>query len=159
MKKFALGLMAVSIVSLGACESLNGVGNKQAVGGVGGAVLGGLAGSQVGGGSGRLIATGVGVLVGGLLGSEIGSSLDKADMAYAQSANNQAHSAPLGQTVSWNNPDSGNRGAVTPLRDGYSSSGRYCREYEQTVYVDGRAETAVGTACQNQDGTWQILAS
>lgn len=167
MKKLGLLLTVLAMFSLSACQGQGGYGNgggiggsginKQQVGGVGGALLGGLAGSQVGSGSGQLWATGAGVLLGALVGSSIGSSLDKADLAYAQQANQRAYDAPIGQTISWNNPESGNRGTVTPRRDGYSSSGRYCRQYEQTIYVGGRQETAVGTACQNSDGTWNIV--
>lgn len=157
MKHFALMAMVVAMFSLTACETLQGRGNKELIGTGTGAVLGGLAGSQVGSGSGRLWATGAGVLAGALLGSEIGRSLDKADMAYARQANTRAHSTPIGETVSWNNPDSGNSGSVTPTRDGYSSSGRYCREYQQTIVVGGQEETAYGTACQQPDGSWEII--
>lgn len=79
MKKTILTLALISTAALGACNTTQGMGNKQLLGTGGGAVLGGLAGSQVGGGSGRLWATGAGVLLGALLGSEIGSSLDRAD--------------------------------------------------------------------------------
>ena len=157
MKNFVLIAAMMSVFALGACESWNNSGVKEKIGAGTGAILGGIAGSQVGDGRGRLIATGVGALLGTLVGSEVGKSLDKADMAYAQSANQRAHAIPVGQTVQWNNPDSGNSGMVTPRRDGYSSSGRYCREYEQSITVDGRSETAVGTACQNPDGTWEVL--
>ncbi len=156
MKNFAILTMVLAMFSLTACESLQGRGNKELIGGGSGAILGGVLGSQVGGGSGRLIATGAGVLVGGLLGTEIGRSLDNADRAYARDATYTAHSAPVGDTISWNNPESGNRGSVTPVRDGYSSSGRYCREYQQTIYVGGQAESAYGTACQKPDGSWEI---
>jgi surface antigen len=130
--------------------------NKQNVGGLGGAVLGGLAGSQVGGGSGRLWATGAGVLIGALVGSEIGKSLDKADQMYAQQAFDRASTAPVGQQISWNNPESGNHGSYVTNRTGRDSYSRPCREYTQTIVVDGRSQTGVGTACQNADGTWQI---
>lgn len=158
MKKIVLTLALVSTAALGACESMNGMGNKQMIGTGGGAVLGGLAGSQIGGGSGRLWATGAGVLLGALLGSEIGSSLDKADMAYAQSANNRAYSAPIGETIRWNNPDSGNYGTVTPVRDGRTSTGAYCREYQQTIYVGGKQQSGYGQACQQPDGTWKVVS-
>jgi len=159
MKNFVLIAAMFSMFALTACESFNNAGLKERIGAGTGAILGGVAGSQIGDGNGRLIATGVGALLGTLVGSEIGKSLDRADMAYAQSANQRAHAIPVGQTVQWNNPDSGNSGTVTPRRDGYSSSGRYCREYEQSITVDGQAQTAVGTACQNTDGTWEILQS
>jgi surface antigen len=132
--------------------------NKENVGTVGGAVVGGVLGSQVGSGSGRLWATGAGVLLGALVGSEIGASLDRADRMYMQQANQRAHTAPIGETVAWNNPESGHRGTITPVRDGYAQqSNSYCREYEQTIYIDGRAETGVGTACQEADGRWRFV--
>lgn len=158
MKKLGLVLMSFAALTLGACNTTQGVGTKQGVGALGGAVLGGLAGSQVGSGSGQLWATGAGVLLGGLLGSEIGSSLDRADMAYANQANNRAYSAPIGETISWNNPESGNYGTVTPTRDGYRSGGSYCREYQQTIVVNGRNQTGYGTACQKPDGSWEIVS-
>ncbi len=157
MKNLFLIPMVVAALSMTACETVQNSGNKEKIGGVSGAVLGGLAGSQLGGGSGRLWTTGAGVLVGALLGSEVGRSLDKADMAYAQDANQRAYRAPVGETISWNNPDSGNYGTVTPTRDGYSTNNRYCREYEQEIFVGGQRETGVGTACQNSNGTWEIV--
>lgn len=153
---FLIPLVMVAFMVSG-CESIQSGGTKQTIGGATGAVVGGLLGSKVGGGSGQLWATGAGVLLGAVLGSEIGRSLDKADLAYANEANQRAYSAPVGETISWNNPESGNYGTVTPTRDGYSSNNRYCREYEQEIYVDDRRETGVGTACQNADGTWEIV--
>lgn len=148
----------VAALGLSACETMSNSGiNKQQVGAVSGAVVGGLLGSKVGGGSGQLWATGAGAVIGGLIGSNIGQSLDRADMNYLNSANQRAHSAPVGESVSWNNPDSGNYGTVTPTREGNSTAGRYCREYEQEIFVAGQRETAVGTACQNNDGTWEII--
>jgi len=146
----------VSAVALAGCQTNSGP--KQTVGGLGGAVLGGLAGSQVGSGSGRLWATGAGVLIGALAGSEVGKSLDKADQMYAHRANRQAQTAPLGETITWNNPETGNYGSVTPVRDGTTQTGRYCREYQQTIYVDGQQQTGYGTACRQPDGSWEIVS-
>ena len=157
MKKIILMMAMIATVGLAGCESMQGAGTKQTVGTAGGAVLGGILGSKVGKGNGQLWATGIGVLVGALVGSEIGRSLDKADIAYAQRANYEAHSAPVGESISWNNPESGNHGTVTPVRDGKDTGGRYCREYQQTIYVGGQQETGYGIACQQPDGTWQIV--
>lgn len=157
MKNFALVTMVISMFGLSACESIQNSGTKQAVGGAGGAVLGGLLGSKVGDGSGQLWATGAGVLLGALIGSEIGKSLDKADMNYMEGATRQAQSAPVGEPISWSNPESGNSGEVVTTRDGYTASGKYCREFQQTVYIGGREEAAYGQACQQPDGSWQIV--
>lgn len=157
MKKFILTVTAIATLGLttGCYES---AGDKEMLGTGTGAVLGGLLGAQVGSGSGRLWATGAGVLLGALAGNQIGKSLDRADMMYMERANQRAHTAPVGETISWNNPESGHSGTVTPVRDGYDqSSGSYCREYQQTIYIDGKAETGHGTACQRPDGQWQIV--
>lgn len=158
MKKIFLTLALVSTTAMAGCTSFDGMGNKQLIGGGSGALLGGLAGSQLGGGSGRLWTTGAGVLLGALAGSAIGSSLDKADQTYAAQANQRAYSAPVGETIRWNNPDSGNYGTITPTRDGRTSSGAYCREYQQTIYVGGKKESGYGTACQQPDGSWKVVS-
>lgn len=155
MKKLAVALVGLPL-ALGACQG-NGVTTGQAVGTAGGAAAGGLIGSQIGKGTGNLIATGAGVFIGALIGSEIGKSLDPADRNEAAGAFNQASTAPIGETIEWSNPDSGNRGSVTPVREGRTNDGRLCREYRTTVYVDGKYEEGRGTACRNSDGTWEVV--
>ncbi len=157
VSKKILALLAVVAVSVSACNNIDTTGNKELIGAGAGAILGGYAGSKVGKGSGQLVAVGVGTLLGTLVGSNIGSSLDKADLMYANRANQQAYTAPVGETISWNNPDTGNSGTITPVRDGTSTNGRYCREYSQTITVDGKSQKAYGTACKNPDGTWQVV--
>ena len=160
MKKFTLVTMAVASLTLSACADngggLGGMGTKQTIGTGVGALGGGLLGSQVGHGTGRLWATGAGVLLGGLIGNSVGASLDNADRAAAAQAQTQAYAAPVGQTIAWNNPQSGNSGTYTPVRDGTSSSGQYCREYQTTVVIGGQTKRAYGTACRQPDGQWQI---
>jgi surface antigen len=39
----------------------------------------------------------------------------------------------------------------------YQDAGRNCRSFSHTIYVDGRPQTARGTACRNPDGTWTSL--
>ncbi len=155
--KFKTVAAAALIALFAAACSNSGYGEKQTVGTVGGAAIGGLLGSQFGSGTGQLIATGAGVFIGGLVGSEIGRTMDEQDRMRADQAVNQAHTAPVGETIAWNNPESGNFGAVTPVRDGTSTSGLYCREFQQTITVNGRSESAYGTACREPDGTWKIV--
>ncbi len=157
MKKIALVAMVVSSLALTGCETMNNTGTKQLIGTGSGAVIGGLLGSKIGDGSGQLWATGAGALVGALVGSEIGKSLDRADQQYASQANYQAQNAPIGEPISWSNPESGNYGKVVATKDGYSQSGKYCREFQQTIYVGGREESAYGVACRQPDGSWQIV--
>ena len=132
-------------------------GTKQTLGGLGGAAAGGLLGAQFGSGSGRLAATAAGVLIGALVGSEIGRTMDRVDQQKANIAVNQAHTAPIGETIAWSNPDTGNHGTVTPTREGTATSGEYCREFQQTVTVGGKVQDAYGVACRQEDGSWRIL--
>ena len=143
-------------LALAGCNTTN-TGPKEGIGTLGGAVLGGLAGSNIGGGKGQLWATGAGALLGAYLGGNIGRSLDRADRQYMGAAEDQAQTAPIGETISWNNPESGNYGTITPVRDGTTSDGEYCREFQQTIYVGGQQETGYGTACRQPDGTWRIV--
>ena len=156
MKNTSIAIVFAAALSLGACVSDQG--NKQIGGTLIGAGLGGLAGSQIGSGTGQLAAVGAGVLLGGLLGNSVGKSLDKADIAYAErNAQQTLEYQPSGATTSWVNPDSGNSGSITPTATYQSETGRYCREYQQTVTVGGELQSAYGTACRQPDGSWEIV--
>ena len=147
--------IAIAIAVAG-CEQ-NPYGPKQTVGGLTGGALGGLLGAQFGSGTGRLATTGAGVFIGALIGSEIGRSMDDVDQMRANDAVVRAHNAPIGQTITWNNPQSGNYGSVTPVRDGTSAAGAYCREFQQSITVDGQRGQGTGIACRQPDGTWRIV--
>ena len=144
------------VLLLPACEN-SGMGTKEGIGTLGGAAAGGLLGSQFGSGTGKLIATAGGVALGGLLGNSIGASLDKADRAEAARAESRAYTAPVGQQITWNNPNTGNSGTIVPTRDGYDQGGAYCREFQQTITVGGRQQQGFGKACQQPDGAWKIV--
>ena len=146
---------AISLMVAGCAQ--NDYGPKQSVGGLTGAVLGGVLGAQFGSGKGQLAATGAGVLIGALVGSEVGRSMDQVDRMRANEAVVSARTAPIGETITWNNPESGNYGSVTPVRDGTAASGEYCREFQQSITVAGRKEQGYGIACRQPDGTWRIV--
>jgi len=156
MTKFKITAAVVATALLAGCVT---DGNqKEMAGTLLGAGLGGLAGSKVGGGKGQLAAVAVGTLAGAFIGRGIGQSLDNVDKLYAERAMNRAAAAPVGQTIAWSNPDSGNRGTVTTVRDGTNmQTGAYCREYQTTVQVGGKSESAYGTGCRQPDGSWQIV--
>ena len=148
-----------SALLLSACQN-NGQGpemNKENIGTVLGGIGGAVLGAQFGKGTGQLVGVAAGALAGAYLGNQIGSSLDKADKAQMEQASNKATTAPIGQTISWRNPDSGHSGTVTPTREGTASNGEYCREFQQTVTVSGKTEQAYGTACRQPDGSWKIV--
>src|ERR1041385_7020723 len=148
-KIFRIAAAALVAVALAACaspESRNpgefGEANKTTGGTLLGAAPGALLGSQFGGGSGKVLATLGGVLLGGYAGNQVGASLDRADVNYAKQAQQKAYAAPIGQQITWNNPDTGHAGTITPTRDGTDASGKQCREYQTTVTVGGKTEQA-----------------
>ena len=131
---------------------------KQTAGTLLGAGLGALAGSQIGGGKGQLAAVAIGTLAGAWMGSEVGKSLDKADRLYAQRTTQDAlEYNKSGTPASWSNPDSGNSGTTVPTRTYKTAEGKYCREFETTISIQGKSEKAYGTACREPDGTWRIV--
>ena len=133
-------------------------GSNQLLGTLLGAAAGGFLGSKVGKGSGQLAAVAAGTLLGAFIGRDIGASLDRADLACAELAAERAHNAPIGTRISWNNPDNGHSGTITPVREATRrATGQYCREYQQTVTIGGRTEQAYGTACRKPDGSWQVV--
>jgi surface antigen len=153
--KTVIAVLCIALFSAGCSQ--DGTVKKQGVGAVTGGALGGLLGSQFGSGSGQLAATGAGVFLGALIGSEVGRSMDDVDRLKADQANRSAKSAPIGETITWNNPDTGNHGSVKATKDGTSSSGQYCREFQQTVTIGGKTEDAYGTACRQPDSSWQVV--
>jgi surface antigen len=146
----------VAVAFLTACQS--GPGPKETVGGVVGGAAGAVAGSQFGSGRGQLAMTALGAVLGAYVGSQVGRDLDSLDKIKAEQAFQEAAAAPVGETVYWNNPENDHRGSITPVREGTSESGRYCREFQQTVTIGGKTEQAYGTACRQPDGSWQIVS-
>ncbi len=155
MKIKRFWLIPVLAIGLAACQT---TGQKQTGGTLLGAAAGGLLGSQFGQGTGQLAFTAAGTILGAFVGNQIGQSLDRTDRLFADRAVQQAAAAPVGQTITWSNPDSGNYGTVTPVRDGQdTNTGAFCREYQTTVTVGGRSESAFGTTCLQPDGSWKIV--
>lgn len=156
LKRSGIAAVTALALMLGGCAN-SGYGTKQTIGAASGAALGGLLGAQFGSGKGQLAATAAGAVIGGLMGSEVGKGLDDVDKMKAQSAQASAQSAPIGQTITWSNPDSGNQGSVTPVREGVATNGEYCREFHHTIFIGDRTEDAYGTACRKVDGSWEII--
>ena len=143
------GMLAAS--ALISCDT------KQQSGTALGAVAGGLIGSQFGKGRGQLVGIGIGALLGGFAGSQIGKYMDEQDKMKMQMATRRSlERSRVGQTSSWRNPDSGHHGTVTPTKT-FKRSGRYCREFQQTITVGGKTEKGYGTACRQPDGSWEIV--
>jgi surface antigen len=149
-------VMALIGVSLAACAANSGP--KEVGGTAAGAVAGGVIGNAIGGSSGnRFAGTVIGATVGGLIGNRIGASLDDEDRRRAYAAQMQALEAgPSGAPVPWRNPDDGRYGNVVP-GPAYQANGATCRQYTETIFVDGNPQIARGAACRNPDGTWSVI--
>jgi len=159
-KSILIATLVISLtLSLGACSSDNNSYSeyKQKVSNFFGKMTGGLVGTENTKNKKRQVVTGPLAVLGSLANGELARRLDKADLMYHQQAIEEAYSKPLNKTTHWENEATGHTGSVTPTREGYqASTGNLCRQYKQTITVDEKTETGVGTACQNYDGTWSI---
>ncbi len=145
------GLIFISLVL--ALPSV-GCATKEDTGTLIGAGTGALIGNQFGRGGGKVAATVAGAVIGGFVGNRIGASMDEEDRRRAAEAQYAAFED--GQRTEWRSPN-GHYGYVTPRRS-YSYQSMSCREFEQTVYINGQPETMVGKACRQPDGTWRETA-
>ncbi len=82
-------------------------------------------------------------------------ALSEAQQRAHEDAQVRATMAPVGQPIIWS--DGPATGAVTTMREGRTPQGAYCREFQQQVTIGGRTEDAYGTACQQPDGSWQVV--
>ena len=129
-----------------------------------GAALGAITGTALAYGLGKdsskknlwLVA---GAGLGALVGNNIGAQLDERDRLLAgQTLQHTLEQAPTNAVGSWNNPDSGNSGTVTPTVTRYTD-GQPCREFTTTIDVGGQPQQGYGTACRQADGSWKIVQS
>ncbi|WP_303906038.1 RT0821/Lpp0805 family surface protein [Thiohalomonas denitrificans] len=120
---------------------------KETIGTGAGAVLGGVIGSEVGDGTAGTVVGGV---LGAVLGREVGRRLDARDEEQA------AQALENNQTVSWTDRETGDQYTVNPT-DTFERDGRVCRRYTTTVSIEGEPQTASGTACKRDDGTWEVI--
>ncbi len=134
-------------VDLGNC-------NRQLLGSVPGAATGAAVGSQIGSGTGNKVAIVGGTILGFLVGGAVGRSMDEVDQNCVGQALERAET---GQTVAWNNAETGEQYQVTPTRTYQDRSSRYCREYTTRGTIDGRVQQLYGTACRQPDGSWEYL--
>lgn len=151
-------LVACLPLALASCENVD----RQQIGTIGGAAAGAVAGRAIGGsGTSGTIGTIVGAIAGGYLGSEIGKSLDNKDRDELGTTTQRAlDTGNIGQAYNWTNPDTGNRGSITPTSRSYArAEGNNCRDFNTTVTLnEGRTSSNAGTACKQADGSWRIVS-
>lgn len=94
------------------------------------------------------------VIVWGVLPIVIYEALSENARQDHQYAYSQAMKAPVGETIVWN--DASSDGRIKTTRDGYAGE-KYCREFEQTITIEGKQQDAWGVACQEPDGSWRLV--
>ena len=86
--------------------------------------------------------------------------LDGADRDIIEKTIQQAlEKHKTGESSNWINEANGHRGTVTPTRTYAAKSGAPCREFQQTVTIDGRTTLADAAACRGENGTWRKVGS
>lgn len=61
-----------------------------------------------------------------------------------------------GASVSWDNPDSGFKGAFTPVGQPFVKSDEICRAFLTSLAGDKGSSSLQGTACRPSGGEWAI---
>jgi surface antigen len=157
MKQFIAAILipATLMTGVAACD------NEQ-IGTIAGAAGGAAAGRAIGGdGTGGYVGLILGAVAGGYLGGKVGQWLtDKDKQKMSQTTNQALEQGKAGQTYSWTNPDSGNKGNVTPAQTYRNQDGSSCREFSSSVSsLQGQNANGAGVACKQADGTWRIVKS
>lgn len=96
-------------------------------------VGGGFVGSLLGGGKGRAIATGAGVVIGALACNKLASYLEEGDLSPWGDAAERA--AESGNASSWNSPETGNSGTITPSGSSTKTETREIKVLKNRVEV------------------------
>lgn len=126
--------------------------NREAIGAVMGGIIGGVIGNKTASGDKKTLATIAGSLIGVVVGKEIGRKMDNED---AHCTNQALERAQDGQTIAWENPETGQQYSVTPYETYQQDDGRYCRKYRAVVEGDSRTKRYGETACRTDDGVWE----
>jgi surface antigen len=106
-------------------------------------------------GSGRSDTSVVAALGNGLIGSKVALSADDRELALQAEYRALEYSA-AGKSIEWKNK-SGNRVGEVVAAQPYQVGSQNCRQYTHTVRTDGAPQSARGTACRNEDGSWTPL--
>lgn len=128
--------------------------DQRAAGTVLGAIAGGIIGNQFGHGHGKTAATVGGVFLGGMAGNAIASDMPCDDRGYAFRVYRDGFEGPVGRRYEWRNPN-GDYGYFIPTRE-YQEGYYICRDFDESVYRNGRWHERQGSACRQEDGNWHF---
>lgn len=84
-------------------------------------------------------------------------NLNEAQQRAHEAAQVKATTEPVGDTIIWKEGSAS--GSVTTVREGTSTTGRACREFQQEVTIGGQTEQAYGTACRQPNGAWEVVST
>ena len=73
-----------------------------------------------------------------------------------QTAGRAFEKPPENKPVPQNNPNTGNSGVTVPTKTYNTNLGNPCREFKTSVIIGGTKESAYGTTCRQNDGSWKI---
>ncbi len=146
---------ATLMTGLSACDN-------QQIGTIAGSVGGAAAGRAIGGdGTGGYVGLIIGAIAGGYLGGKVAEWMTNKDKQQMSTTTTKAlEQGKAGQTYSWTNPESGNKGNVTPAQSFRNQDGSTCRDFSSKVSsAQGQNANGAGMACKQADGTWRIVKS
>jgi surface antigen len=158
-------ILVVVFLSLIGCESTGSM-TKEEKGTAIGAVAGGVLGVMLGGSTtGKVIGGVLGVAAGSWIGNKIGQYLDEKDQEKLAESTQKAFD--LGESQTWNNPDTGVKADVlvkdvepaseAKVASTNSTDEPLCREVTQNVTLkDGSTKTETITACKGPNG-WEMM--
>jgi len=86
----------------------------------------------------------------------VAEALSESQRRSLTRAQQGAATAPIGDTIRWD--DGGASGSVVATREGGDAQGRYCREFQQEVYIGRERQSGYGIACRQPDGAWEIVS-
>lgn len=61
-----------------------------------------------------------------------------------------------GAAVHWENPKSGNKGALTPMGQAYTKESKVCRGFRGELRLGGAQKTMISVACAVAAGDWEV---
>jgi surface antigen len=143
-----LATASISVATLSGCNV-----TKQDWGIVGGAVIGGALAPVVFGNSAWYTIAG-GAAAGAWVGSYFGRGMDSNDRSRVGYTLNNA---PDKQPYKFMRSEKDSDLTVMPTRS-YKVGNQLCRDFQTTLTDTGKTVYDKGSACQTQDGKWQIRA-
>jgi surface antigen len=132
-------------------------GQNQLAGSFMGMSLGGYDGYSFGHGVERLAATETGVFAGGSMANEILRAADHASGLYYNSpAYAYYERRPVYYSSQYYTPNYVALPTPPPPIYVDDDTGNYCREFSQTVRMNGHVGESYGTVCLQPDGSWRV---